>query len=79
MIKDFYKGYEIRPTPEFLTESEEWSSNLHILIHKENEVVDRQFSAADTYKSKEEAIEHCINFGRQIIDGNVNGCTVTDL
>ncbi len=79
MIKDFYKGYEIRPTPDFLTESEEWSIKLQILIDKGYEVIERSFSATGTYKSKEEAIKHCINFGRQIIDGNVKGCTVTDL
>jgi len=31
--------------------------------------VEREFNAANAYRSKKEVISHCIEFGKQIIDG----------
>jgi hypothetical protein len=40
---------------------------------------EREFNAANAYKKKMEAIEHCIEFGKQIVDGKVEAFTVADL
>jgi hypothetical protein len=74
-----YKGYKIMPAPHELRDTGEWTINLYIAIEKGNERVERGFNAANTYKNKNEAIQHCINFGKQIIDGQVKNCTVVDL
>ncbi len=74
-----YKGYKIMPAPLHLTESDEWSIDLYIGKDKGDHWVERKFSASNIFKSKEEAIEHCLNFGKRIIDGNSKNCTVADL
>ena len=74
-----YKGYQIKPAPMKLLESGEWTTDLYIGIDKKYEYVERRFSAANTFKTEEEAIGHCINFGKQIIDGKYADCTVADL
>lgn len=79
MNEVWYKGYKIMPATLQLVESSEWTINLSIGKDKGYEWAERQFSAANTYKTKEEAISHCINFGKQIIDGQSKNCTVDDL
>ena len=74
-----YKGYLIRPAPKQLVDSGEWNMDIHISIDKGNRLIIRNFNTANTFATKEEAIQHCINYGKQIIDGEVEGCTVTDL
>lgn len=74
-----YKGYTIRPAPHQLADTGEWSLELSIGKDKGSEYVQRPFSAGNTFKSEEEAIEHCVNFGKQIIDGKAENCTVADL
>lgn len=74
-----YKGYEIRPTPMQLADTGEWNMELYISKDSGNEITERKFSAGNTFTTKEEAIQHCINFGKQIIDGKSENCTVADL
>ncbi|MFX0202438.1 MAG: DUF6566 family protein [Candidatus Hodarchaeota archaeon] len=79
MTDIIYKGYEIRPAPYQLQGSERWNINLYIAIEKGNQRAERNFTAGSSYETKDEAIRHCINFGKQIIDGQVENCTVEDL
>lgn len=74
-----YKEFEIKASPHNMAESSEWSLNIYIIHHKGGETLERNFSAADTFKTRDEAISHCHKFGRQIIDGQVPDCTVADL
>ncbi len=74
-----YKGYLIRPATLQLAASGEWTLELYIAKDKDSEFVERKFSAGNTFKTEEEAIKHCINFGKQIIDGKSENCTVVDL
>ncbi len=74
-----YKGYLIQAAPYQLADSGEWTINISIWHDTGSAVNIRNFSAANTFKTKEEAVQHCINFGRQIIDGKSEDCTVTDL
>ena len=39
----------------------------------------RNFSASNSYKTREEAIAHCFQFGKQIIDVQAGSYTVADL
>ena len=75
----FYKGYRIQAAPYKLADSGEFTVNISIWHGTGGAVNIRNFSAANTFKTKEEAIQHCINFGRQIIDGKFEDCTVADL
>lgn len=74
-----YKGYLIQAAPYQLADSSEWTINISIWHDTGTAINIHNFSAANTFKTKEEAIQHCINFGRQIIDGKFENCTVTDL
>jgi len=74
-----YKDFEINAAPYQLTESGEWTLNVYITLHKTGETVERNFSAADHFKTREEAVTHCHNFGRLVIDGKVKDCSVADM
>ncbi len=74
-----YKDYLVQATPYKLADSGEWTINISIWHDTGSQVNIRNFSAANTFKTKEVAIQHCINFGRQVIDGKFKNCTVSDL
>ncbi len=74
-----YKEFEIKATPYQLAESGDWSLNIYITHHKGGETREKNFSAANTFKTRDEAVTHCLNFGRKIIDGEVQGCDVAGL
>ena len=74
-----YKGYEIRAVPYQLAESGEWTVDILIVKDKGTEVKHRKFGAGNRYQTKDEAVQHCFDFGKQIIDGNVKDCSVVDL
>lgn len=74
-----YKEFEIKASPYQLVESGNWSLKIYITHHKADETLEKSFSAAATFKTRDEAIPHCHNFGKRIIDGEVPGCTIADL
>lgn len=74
-----YNGYVIRAVPHQLVDSGEWTVNIVIFKHRGDSVASRQFSAGNTFKTRQEAIQHCFVFGRQVIDGKSENCTVADL
>jgi len=74
-----YKGYEIHAVPLELADTGLWQINIQIFRHSEQETKIRPFSAADSYKTREEAVRNCIQFGRQIIDGQSANCSIADL
>lgn len=79
MEEFYYKGYLIRPSPVQLTETMYWSMELYISKHRDDAVSEKKFTNANTFKTKNEAIQHCINFGIQIIDGYFDDCSVEDI
>jgi len=64
----------IDASPHQLADNGRWTTDVTIERHDGASVTTCQFSASRTFETKEEAIRHCINFGRQIIDGQVAGC-----
>lgn len=74
-----YKGYLIQAAPYRLAESGEFTLNISILHDAGDAINIRNFSAGNTFKTEEEAIYHCIVFGRQIINGKFENCSVSDL
>jgi len=63
-----YRGYLITASPQKLAESEKWTTNIHIMKDYGSHVTDRGYSSANQWDSEKEAIDHCIDFGKQIID-----------
>lgn len=74
-----YKGYQIHATPYQLADTGEWKINLHIVVQRNDEIKSREFGAGNRYKTREEAVRYCFNFGKQIIDSQVAKCPVADL
>lgn len=74
-----YKGFEIPASPYQLADSGKWQVNLYIFRHREGESRSRKFSAGNSYKTREEAMANCFQFGKQIIDGQSGDCSVVDL
>lgn len=74
-----YKGYEIHAAPYHLADRGEWTINIHISHDHGDETRWRQFSAGNCFKTRDEAVAHCFNFGRQIIDGKSKNSTIEGL
>lgn len=65
-----YNGYMIESTTRLKDEPHGWS--LEVLITSEDpQAEDRRCRAPNTYPSKEVAVGHCLEFGRQIVDGKL--------
>lgn len=79
MDEIFYKGYLIKAAPYQLAESGEWAMQVNILRDHGIHINEKPCSAKNTFKTKEESIRHCLNFGKQIVDGEIETCTVDDL
>ena len=75
----YYKGYEIQAIPHQLAESSQWTVDILIVRSTGAELKHRKFGAGNTYKIEKEAVQHCFNFGQQIIDGEVESCSIADL
>ena len=58
----------IEAHPEQETESLEWSTFILIRNDREHNDKDRIFVDYKTFQSKEDAIEHCLNFEKQFIN-----------
>lgn len=69
-----YTGFEIEAHPTQL-KTGEWT--VEARIWRANVV--KPFYASNTFKSREEAIAGCVEFGRRIIDGEIPGFSGTDL
>jgi hypothetical protein len=68
MNEKIYRGYVIEAKPEQLVENKQWTTDITIWKHSGGKSTDKPYSASNTFNTKEEAIEHCFNFGKQIID-----------
>lgn len=64
-----YKGYTIRSTSIQIADSNKWTVAVNIVTPQGDNNLDQPFSSAMTFASQEEADNHSIDFGKQIIDG----------
>jgi len=74
-----YEGYTIQSTPQHQTDSGQWQLRIVISFETHRGVRAREFSADGLYGTEQEADVHGITFGQRIIDGKVEGQSVTDL
>jgi hypothetical protein len=73
-----YNGYVIEAVPYQLADDKKWTININIWKEKGSSITQRNFSVSNTFVDKEEAVQHCYNLGKQIIDGELKGMTVAD-
>ncbi len=74
-----YKGYIIEAVPHQLVKTMKWTHNINIHKDTGSQHKIRNFTSKSTFDTEAEAIQHCFNFGKQIVDGKVPTCTVNDL
>lgn len=74
-----YKGLIIHPIPEKLAESGNWTLKVEIQKRRGSGVTARPYSARNNFATREEAVRHCFEEGRQIIDGEIPNLSVNDL
>ena len=73
---DYYKGYAIRLRSKHLPDIGKWNTEIVIEREVADKRVLKKFVASDLWEDKDAALAGCIQFGRQIIDRQVEGCTV---
>jgi len=72
-----YKGFSIVATHVELHDGT-WSTDIWIETYGEKPK-GQNFTSLDTFPTEKEAVEFCLQYGRDIIDGKVEGLTVEDL
>ena len=74
-----YQGYTIQSAPQYQAAWEKWQLHIVISVHDHRGVQTREFSADVLYATHQEADVHGIAFGQRLIDGKVEGQSVTDM
>ncbi len=74
-----YKGFVICAAPHKLADGERWKIHTNIERHTGDGVLIRPFSAANAFDTRDEAVRHCLQFGRRIIYGEEPDLTVSDM
>ena len=73
-----YQDYKIESAPH-LVDGEQWQLFIFISVEDERGVRTRTFSPEGLYATEQEADIHGITFGQRLIDGKVEGRSVTDM
>ncbi|MDY0331779.1 MAG: HlyU family transcriptional regulator [Thiomonas sp.] len=76
-----HEGYEISPATQQLADTGEWTLRVSIVKHRDSQGVTNQqfFDGSNSFATKEEAEQHCIEFGKRIINGEQPGLNVNEL
>ena len=73
-MRENYRGYIIDAHPQQLAETQKWTVNITIERHHGSHINTRPFfDGKPIFKTKAEAIDACIDFGKRIIDGQLQG------
>lgn len=72
-----YKGYQIMAVSFQLIRSAEWEFK-GIIFGKDGNF-SKDFLSPHTFKTAEEALQGCLEYGKRIVDGEVPGCSVDDI
>ena len=74
-----YEGYAIQSSPRYLAEREKWQLCIVISFKQHGAMTPREFTSEVLYTTEQEADIHGIAFGQQLIDGKIEGRSVTDM
>ncbi len=64
-----YKDYDLDSSPAKSYGKEEWMTSIHISKLSSDGYKSKPFYCKEAFKTEEEADDHSINLGKQIIDG----------
>lgn len=74
-----YEGYTIQSSPRCLGDQEQWQLCIVISVEQPGGVKRREFSTAGVYATEQEADMDGVAFGQRLIDGRVDGQSLTDM
>jgi hypothetical protein len=74
-----YEGYEIHAVPYQLADTGEWTVNIRIFHDCGYELRSREYFSANAFLERDEAVACCFHFGKEIIDGKIEKCSVDGL
>jgi hypothetical protein len=74
-----YEGYEIHAVPYQLADTGEWTVNIRIFHDCGYEMRSREYFSANSFKGRDEAVACCLSFGKQVIEGKIENCTLDGL
>lgn len=74
-----YRGCGIQTAPFQLADSGKWEVNIRIFRDHGDEKGSREFSSANSFKARDEAVACCFYLGKQIIDRKIRNCNVDRL
>ena len=76
-----YKGFELSSASLHLTDFDSWTPSVSIMKHHDarHETLECTYRASNTFKTKEEADKHSINYGKEIIDGKHQSVSIEGL
>ena len=74
-----YEGYTIQSDSRCLADGGKWQLRLVISVEQPGGVSTREFVPDGLYATEQEADIHGITFGQRLIDGKVEGQSVTDM
>ncbi len=69
-----YKGYQIRIMSFQLILSGKWE--FKVIISRQGGIFSRDFLSPHTFKTEEEALQGCLEYGKGIVDGKIPGCSI---
>jgi len=66
-----YHGYTLTPATKLRIKPRGWSLEVHI-TPADRQTGKRRCRAGNTYTSEKDAVAHCLEFGRRIVDGKIH-------
>ena len=70
-----YKGFQIRAIPYRTSDSSAWRMKTNISRHMEEFRLTKSFYARNSFNFRDEALQHCLIFGMEIVDGEYPDCS----
>jgi hypothetical protein len=74
-----YQGYTIQSTPQYQTDRDTWRAHIVISVEDFRSVRAREYSSDVLFSTEQEAHVQGMAYGERVIDGMVEGRTVTDI
>jgi hypothetical protein len=74
-----YQGYTIESAPHRETDWDKWQLHILISVQSPHGIQTREFTADVLYATEEEADIHGMAFGQRVIEGKVDGWSVSDM
>jgi hypothetical protein len=81
MRSETYKGFDMTVRSQWEQDTGKWT--VEVILMRESDgmatAMSKQFKSPDTHNGEDEAVAASLQYGKDIIDGKVDGANVDDL